>query len=134
RPPGGCPPRRREGGGGARGGGLHVRGYARAARPAGPGGEAAPAHHRGPPIANVHRDPPVARPRVAVTLGDPRGIGPEVALAALGAFRSDPLPAELVVVTLNGEAGPDEAAEAARAHRGGAAPTDAEAGRAAAGS
>ena len=42
---------------------------------------------------------PPPRPRLAVTLGDPRGIGPEVVAGAIGA---GPLEAEVVLV------GPDD--------------------------
>jgi 4-hydroxythreonine-4-phosphate dehydrogenase len=40
----------------------------------------------------------VFRPRIAVTPGDPRGIGPEVARAALTALEQEPLEASIVVV------------------------------------
>jgi len=42
------------------------------------------------------------RPRLAVTLGDPRGIGPEVVARALGQGREAPLAADVVLV------GPDD--------------------------
>jgi 4-hydroxythreonine-4-phosphate dehydrogenase len=44
----------------------------------------------------------VARPRIAITPGDPRGVGPEVARAALSSLASEDLPASLVLVGPDG--------------------------------
>lgn len=40
----------------------------------------------------------MSRPHIAVTLGDPRGVGPEVALEAIATLEEEGLPASLVVV------------------------------------
>jgi 4-hydroxythreonine-4-phosphate dehydrogenase len=53
----------------------------------------------------------VSGPHVAVTLGDPRGIGPEVALQAIAAFAGE-ASATIVVVTPAGTFEPSEAARA----------------------
>jgi 4-hydroxythreonine-4-phosphate dehydrogenase len=53
----------------------------------------------------------VSGPHVAVTLGDPRGIGPEVALQAIAAFAGE-ASATIVVVTPAGTSEPSEAARA----------------------
>lgn len=66
------------------------------------------------------------RPRIAVTLGDPRGVGPEIVERALARLTARPLDADIEVVLPDGNLAAAEAARLARDHP--RSMTDAEAG------
>jgi len=76
----------------------------------------------------------VSRPHVAVTLGDPRGIGPEVALRAIEALRTLAVDATLTVVTPAGAFPVSDAELAAREYVRAGSHGDREAGQASASS
>lgn len=71
-------------------------------------------------------------PHIAVTLGDPRGIGPEVALRAIGRFEEEEGPANVVVVTPHGPVATEDRARSVLEYVRGRNASNAEAGHAAA--
>lgn len=71
-------------------------------------------------------------PRIAVTLGDPRGIGPEVAIRAIERFESEAGSANVVVVAPHGPVDREDRARTVLEYVGGRRGSDAEAGHASA--
>ena len=74
----------------------------------------------------------MTRPHIAVTLGDPRGIGPEVALRALERFRSREPSVDVAIALPDRVVTGDDMADAIREYASGGRTSDAEAGSAAA--
>ena len=74
----------------------------------------------------------MVRPHIAVTLGDPRGIGPEVALRALERFASHEPSAEVAIALPECVVTGDDMADAIREYASAGRTSDAEAGSAAA--
>jgi len=71
-------------------------------------------------------------PHIAVTLGDPRGIGPEVALRAIERYEAEDGPGTVVVVTPDGTVPREERARSVLEYVRGRRVSDAEAGHASA--